>query len=184
MEHKSERIKQAALHNGWKAEVVPKLERYEKSGQPEDIEWHVYAMRDKETIHVLYLGNRFVSSTYSYGSHKQYPARSGGVVRLLEGKPDPRRLEGSDPEVLLNTRHVPWGDDSPALDIMVAVLGKEVTWVRKIDGEICSGYVDKAINLGKPYFRLSQSKAGRRILEWQDREGFHAVGLDQIINVG
>jgi hypothetical protein len=183
VEHKSERIKQAALQHGWKAEVVPKLHRYEKSGDPADIEWHVYAMRDKETIHVLYLGNRFMSSTYSYGSHKQYPARSGSVLRLLSGKPDPRKLEGTNPEQLLQSRSVPWSDDTPALDIMLAVLGRTITWVRKIDGEVCTAYLDKPTNLGKTYFRVTQTKAGRRILEWQDREGFHSVGLEQIIEV-
>jgi hypothetical protein len=67
---------------------------------------------------------------------------------------------------------------------MLAVLGRTITWVRKIDGEICSAYIEKSTNVGKPYFRVAQSKAGRRILEWQDREGFHSVGLEQIINVG
>lgn len=183
MEHKSERIKRAAIENGWKAEVVPKLHKYEKSLDPVDIEWHVYAIRDKETIHVLYLGNRFTSSTYSYGKYRLYPARSGSVLKLLAGKPDPRKLEGSKPEDLLSTRRVPWDDDTPALDVMLAVLGKTITWVRKIDGEVCSSHIDKVTNLGKPYFKVSQSKAGRRILDWQDREGFHAVGLDQIIEV-
>lgn len=183
MEHKSERIKHSALSYGWKAEVVPKLQRYEKSGDPADIEWHVYAMRDKETVHVLYLGNRFVSATYSYGKHKQYPARSGAVMKLLAGKPDPRKLEGSDPVQLLESRSVPWDDETPALEIMLAVLGRSITWVRKIDGEVCTAYLDKATNLGKTYFRVSQTKAGRRILEWQDREGFHSVGLEQIIDV-
>lgn len=184
VEHKSERIKRAALENGWKAEVVPKLERYDKSGDPADIEWHVYAVREKETIHVLYLGNRFMSSTYTYGNYKLYPARSGSVFKLLSGKPDPKKLEGSKPEDLIEARRLPWDDDAPAVDIMLAVLGRTVTWVRKIDGEICSGHVDKGTNLGKPYFRLYESKAGRRILDWQDREGFHSVGLDQIIDVG
>lgn len=184
MEHKSERIKQAALSHSWKAEVVPKLHRYEKSGNVSDIEWHVYAMRDKETMHVTYLGNRFISGKYTYGSHAQFPARSGAVLRLLAGKPDPRRLDGSDPDALLESRKVPWQEDSSAMDVMLAVLGKTVTWVRKLDGEICTGHVDKETNLGKKYFRLTQSKAGRRILEWQDREGFHSVGLDQIIDVG
>lgn len=183
VEHKSERIRNSALENGWKAEVIPKLHRYEKSGDLTDIEWHVYAMRDKETIHVLYLGNRFTSSTYTYGGYKLYPARSGSVLRLLAGKPDPRKLEGSKPENLLEHRSLPWEDDSPAMEIMLAVLGKTVTWVRKIDGEVCSGHVDKATNSGKKYFRLYESKAGRRILDWQDREGFHSVGLDQIIDV-
>ena len=183
-EHKSERIKQAALANGWKAQVVPKLEKYEKTGDPAAIEWHVYAIRDKETIHVTYLGNRFISSTYSYGTHKQYPARSGSVLRLLAGKPDPRKLEGSNPEQLMEARSVPWDDETPALEVMLAVLGRTITWVRKIDGEVCSAHLDKVTNLGKAYFRVTQTKSGRRILDWQDREGFHSVGLDQIIEVG
>lgn len=183
MEHKSERIKQAALAHGWKAEVVPKLHRYEKSKSVSDIEWHVYAMREKETIHVLYLGNRFVSAKYTYGSHCQYPARSGSVLRLLAGKPDPKKLEGSNAENLLQARSLPWNEDAPAMEILLSVLNKTITWVRKIDGSLCNAHVDKSTNLGKPYFRLYESKAGRRILEWQDREGFHAVGLDQIIDV-
>ena len=183
-EHKSSRIEKAAVENGWKAQVVPELSRYDLTLDPSDIEWHVYAMRDKEAMHVVYVGNRFTSATYSYGNHKQYPARSGAVLKLLAGRPDPRRLDTSDPDVLLESRSVPWQDDTPAFDIMVAVLGKTITWVRKIDGELCTGYVDRATNTGKKYFRLIESKAGRRILEWQDREGFHAVGLDQIIDVG
>lgn len=182
MEHKSERIKQAALQHGWKAEVVPKLHRFDKSGDVGDIEWHVYAMRDRETMHVTYQGNRFISAKYTYGNHTQSPARSGAVLKLLAGKPDPRKLD-ADPTELVESRSVPWVDDTPALDIMLAVLGRTITWVRKIDGEILSGHVDKVTNLGKPYFKLSQAKSGRRILEWQDREGFHSVGLDQIIDI-
>lgn len=183
MEHKSERIKKAALAHGWKTEVVPKLSGFDKSGDVNDIEWHVYAMREKETIHVLYIGNRFVSSKYTYGTHCQYPARSGGVLKLLTGRPDPRRLGASDPEQLMESRSVPWDSETPALDIMLAVLGKTITWVRKIDGEVCTAHLDKSTNLGKSYFRVTQSKTGRRILEWQDREGFHSVGLEQIIDI-
>lgn len=182
-EHKSERIKRAALAHGWKADVVPKLHRYESSGDPGDIEWHVYAIRGKETVHVMYLGNRFVSSTYSYGNYKQYPARSGSVLKLLAGKPDPRRLEGTDPAQLMESRSVPWDDETPALEVMLAVLGRTITWVRKMDNEVCSAHLDKSTNLGKSYFRVTQTKSGRRILDWQDREGFHSVGLDQIIEV-
>jgi hypothetical protein len=184
VEHKSERIKQVALAHGWKAQVVPKLERFEKSGNARDIEWHVYAMREKEAVHVTYLGDRFISSTYSYGDHKQYPARSGGVIKLLEAKPDPRKFSRNNAGNLLNARSLPWHDDAPAMEIMLAVLGKTITWVRNIDGSVCNAHVDKQTNLGKKYFRLYESKAGRRILDWQDREGFHSVGLDQIIDVG
>lgn len=183
MEHKSEKIKRIAIENNWKSEVIPKLDRFEKTKNAFDIEWHVYAMRGKETIHVTYLGNRFISGKYTYGNHTQYPARSGAVLRLIAGQPDPRKLEG-DAEQLLQSRRVPWDEETPALNVMLAVLGKTITWVRKIDGEICSGHIDKGTNLGKPYFKVYQSKAGRRILDWQDREGFHSVGLDQIIEIG
>lgn len=175
-EHKSERIKQVALSNGWKAEVVPKLHVFEQTSDPSDIEWHVYAIREKETLHVIYRGNRYISGAYSYGSYRQSPARSGAVIRLLTGKPNPRWLDA------LAVR-VPWEPDAPALDIMKAVYGRSITWIRKIDQEICEARIDKEVNRGNKYFRLSESKAGRRILEWQDREGFHAVGLDQIIDV-
>lgn len=105
-------------------------------------------------------------------------------MKLLAGRPDPRRLETKSQEDLLQTRYVPWKEETPALEVMVSVLGKQITWVRKLDGEVCSAYVDKQTNLGKKYFRVYETKAGRRILEWQDREGFHAVGLDQVISVG
>lgn len=182
MEHKSERIKTAAMMHGWNAEVVPKLDEYEKTKRVNDIEWHVYGMRDKETIHVIYIGNRFSQAKYTYGNHVQYPARSGAVLRLLAGTPDIRKLNNA--KNLIETRKLPWNENAPALDVLLAVIGKRITWVRKIDNEVCTAHVEKETNLGKPYFRLTESKAGRRILEWQDREGFHAVGLDQIIAIG
>ena len=182
-EHKSERLKQIALNEGWKAEVKLNLARYEQTGEVSKVEWNVYARRGKETLHVLYQGNRFMASTYAYGSRRLYPARSGGVIKLLQGRPDPRKLEKQAPESLLESRSLPWRDDTPALEILAAVIGKTITWVRKIDGELCKAHVDKGVNLGKPYFRLYETKSGRRILDWQDREGFHSVALDQIIDV-
>lgn len=183
MEHKSERLKQIALNEGWKAELKINLANYERTGDPSKIEWNVYALRGKETLHVLYQDNRFMASTYTYGKNVLHPVRSGSVIKLLRGKPDPRKLEENSPESLLESRSIPWRDDTPALEIMLAVLGKTITWVRKIDGEVCTAYIDKGVNLGKPYFRLYESKSGRRILDWQDREGFHSVALDQIIDV-
>lgn len=182
-EHKSERLKQTALQNSWKAEIIPNLDKYERTGNPFDVEWHFYAKREKETIHVQYTGDRFTASTYKYGDYVSNPARSGAVIKLLTGRPDPRKLGGSDSESLLANRYIPWEKDAPAIDILRSVLGKTITWVRKLDGEIDSAYVDRETNLGKKYFRLYESKAGRRILEWQDRQGFHAVCVDQIIDV-
>lgn len=88
-EHKAERLKNLALENGWKADLIVNTARYEQTGDPHTVEWNIYAIRDKESIHALYQGNRFMLSTYSYGGRKNYPARSGAVARLLQGKPDP-----------------------------------------------------------------------------------------------
>ena len=181
--HKSERLKQTALQHGWKAEIVPKMERYLQTGNGADIEWHLYAKREKETIHVCYTGDRFTASTYKYGDYRHHPARSGAVAKLLTGKPDPRKLGGFDAESLLESRVIPWEKDAPAIEILRAVLGKTITWVRAMDREVVSAHVDRETNLGKKYFRLYESKAGRRILEWQDRQGFHAVCVDQIVDV-
>lgn len=78
------------------------------------------------------------------------------MLKLLAGKPDP---ESRAPQsALLESRSLPWKEDTPALDIMLAVLGKTISWVRKIDGEICTAHLDKETNLGKAYFRIKQTE--------------------------
>ena len=183
MEHKSEKVMQIALANGWKAQVKTYLS---VTGDIKETVWTLYCIRGKETIKVEWLGNRFNSSVYTFGPYRAYPLQMGyhwGVLRYIEGKPDLRRLNTKDVEELTQQRSLPFNDDAPALEILLSVLGKDVTWVRKIDGEIMKGTVEKETNLGKKYFRVSSTKAGRRFLEWQDRDGFHAVKLDQIVDV-
>lgn len=190
-ENKAEQMMQTALANGWKSEVVPDMKGFEESGNPDDIIWRVYCLRGSEKLQIDFEGaeaERQVWAQYKYGDLKLRPARRAGVIRLLTGKADPRKFKGSSEESvenLLETRSVPWSPDAPFLEILLAVLGKQISWVRRIDGEVCSSHVPAASNKTSKYFRVLESPphSGRRILEWTNGEGFHAVGLDQIIDV-
>jgi hypothetical protein len=64
-------------------------------------------------------------------------------------------------------------------------MNRDITWIRKIDGEVCSAtvHVNKQSKSALKYFRVYETPKDTRVLEWTDETGFHAVGLDQIINV-
>jgi len=179
MEHKSEQVMQIALSHGWKAQVKPIIPETLKA---DEIEWNLYCLRNQETLHVVWLGDLQISATYGYGDYRLYPARRAGVIKLLKGKPNPKKLDNTETESLLENRTIPWESDTPAMDIMLAVLGKQITWVRKIDGEVCSAVITRQSNLGSKWFRVYDHKNGRRI-DWVDYEGFHTVAIDQIIDV-
>lgn len=185
-EHKSERAKRFALAQGWKSTVVPDLSPFEKSGNPKDIVWTLYAIREKESIKVVWTGDLFTSSVYKYGSYELHPARIGSVLRLLEGKPDPSKLNGSGGRLAQEDvsvyRNVDWDDETPAFDILVRVLGKEIVWA-KTNGEIVSEMCPKDSNLGKPHFRVYSSKEGKRILEWCNPFGFQACYVNNVLEV-
>lgn len=180
MEHKSEQMMQQALANDWKAQVQPTVPA---NGMYDEIVWDLYCVRGQEAMHVQWVGDRQIEAVYSYGDFRQYPPRKAAVLKIITGRPDPRKLKRETVGELLEDRSIPFEQDSPAMDILLAVLGKQITWVRKIDCEILSGVVEKETNLGKKYFRVYTANSGRRLLEWQDREGFHAVALDQIVDV-
>lgn len=197
-EHKSERLKKVAEKNNWKAAIKPDLDQFEVSGDVDDIIWELYCIRQDETIKAVWKGDRFQESTYSYGEYRRYPARSGGVIRLLEGKPDPKKFGGTSSqrnpaatyEELVRQRNVPWDDveNVPAFDVLVSVVGKDITWVRKnqfIDGgiEIKTQSCPKESNLRKSHFRLKTTSAGKRVLEWGNSFGFQACYLADIIDV-
>src|ERR1700760_61603 len=116
IEHKSEQMLQTALAQGWKAQIKPEI--------PEDadyrnIVWNLYAIRGQETLHVIWIGDRQQPGLYTYGDHVTHPAHRAAVVKLLTGKPDPRKLKAEHIEVLTQTRSVPWDADAPAIDIML-----------------------------------------------------------------
>lgn len=176
--HKSEQMMQLALSYGWKAQIKPEIPA---SGNSKEIVWNLYCVRGRETMRVTWVGDRQQDDgVYTYDNYRRNLYRTTSAVRLLKGVPNPK---WGKTEELLKDREIPFNSESPAMEILLAVLGKDIVWIRKIDGEVLKGTVEKETNLGKKYFRIYSASTGRRILEWQDREGFHAVGLDQIIDV-
>src|SRR6516162_1857208 len=152
---------QTALANEWKAQVVPEVPENLK---PDEIIWNLYALRGQESLHVVFMGNRQESATYVYGDHRTNPAHRAAVIKILTGRPDPRKLvklEGHELiERVQDLKEVPWEHDAPAMDIMLAVLGKEITWVRKIDGGIQQGTVvrEMTIEAGTLIFKIIDGK--------------------------
>lgn len=187
-EHKSDALMHAALANDWKAEVVTHMELYDVSGDISDIMWHLYAMRGKETLHVVWRGNRLERGLYKYGDQTVKLWWKNEVVKFITGKADPARFMKRANMVISDNdelaRSLPWEHDSPAIDIMLAVIRREIRWIRKFDGKVCSAVVDVDLKEkgSAKHFRVCEGKSGR-VLEWADALGFHAVGLDQIIDV-
>lgn len=179
-------MKQTALANGWKSEIIPETNVFDQTGNPDDIVWNLYALRGLEAMHVVFTGDRQTSAVYTYGEqYRQTPARRAPVIRLLTGKPNPKLLKGKESsENLLKTREIPWSPDAPALDILLAVLGKDISWIRKIDGEILTSYIPRESNQRSRNFRIYPGKNGDRFLEWTNNEGFHTVRIDSIVSVG
>ena len=189
-DHKSEKVKDAAIEKGWEVQIVTKLDAFEMTQDVNDIEWHLYAMRNKEEyLHVIWIGDKMESGFYTYRNYRRKLWWRTEVIKVINSTPDPTKMRGlckkySDEEIP-NVRNVPWDDDTPAVDIMLAVINRTVKWIRKFDNEICEQLVD--VNLGEKasakHFRVYSTNAGRRVLEWADALGFHAVGIDQIISV-
>jgi len=190
-EHKSEKLRQIALDNNWQSIVKPCLETFTATGNVDDILWTLYCVRGEEKIKAVWRGNRFRDSVYTYGAYRTCPARSGGVIRFLKGEPDHKKLAAASAVIKVNYeqlktfKNVPWEDSDtvPAFDVLVGVVGKDITWVRKRDGSVKTENCPKSSNVGKPHFKLKTTIAGRRVLEWSNSFGFQACYLDDIIDV-
>jgi hypothetical protein len=184
MEHKSEAMMQTALANGWKAQVKPTIP---ESRRYDEIVWDLYCVRGQETIYVQWIGDRLTDATYTLGDMSRKPARAGSVIKLLVGKPDYKKLDHDEIDAVLQDRNVPWVHDTPAVEILLAVMHKEIKWIRKFDGLVLDAVVDVDTRSASSmkHFRVFESppQSNRRVLEWADGFGFHAVALDQIIDV-
>jgi hypothetical protein len=184
MEHKSEQMMQTALAHGWKAQVKPTIPA---SALYDEIVWDLYCVRGPETLHVSWTGDRQQEGTYTYGDYTTSPTRRQQVVAILTGKPNPKKLNREETKALLEDRSVPWVHDTPAIEILLSIMNKDIKWIRRFDGQVCEATVqiDKQSKAGMKYFRVIESPphSNRRVLEWADMFGFHAVGLDQIIDV-
>lgn len=181
IEHKSETLLHIALANEWKAQLIPEIPL---DGNVDEIVWNLNCVRDRERMSVIYRGNRLADATYSFnGDEPSHPQYRNNVVKLLENKPSIRKLKQSVPsEDLVESRSVPWVKDDPAFLILKEVIGREISWVRRIDGVVCTAVVDAFYNTGSKYFKVYE-RNGNRFLEWIDVHGFHAVCLDAIIAV-
>lgn len=196
-QHKSEDLAEIAREAGWEAVVVPHLEMFERTGDPKDLVWVLYAKRESETIKVEWLGDTQNSAVYNYGDYYLYPHWRGKVIQLLQGKPDPKKFSSKDKgrisektvEELVKTRDVPWEtDDAPAFDILLAVLGKDIRWVAYspvFDGvaKERNEHCPKESNLGNPNFRVHTTQAGKRVLNFANSFGFHSCYVDSILEV-
>lgn len=189
-DHKSEEVMNIARQNGWAAEIMTDLTEFNRTKKVNDVVWNLYAIRGLEILKASWIGDRFDQANYAYGDHRRKLWWPVEVTRLLAGRPDPRKYRSKDSdyiqsyEAIMEGRHVPWDEDAPASEIMQAVARREIRWIRKFDGQVCSAFVD--VNLKEKgsamHFRVSEHRNGRT-LEWADSLGFHTVALNQIIDV-
>lgn len=184
-EHKSAELVKIATENGWQTQVVPKIpDDFNDKPDANRIEWNFYAKRGDETLHVVYRGERMLEdNVYTFGSYRRYPQRRVAIVKFLTGKPDLSKNKDAPAEQLLENRNVEWTKETPALEVLLAVLGRQIQWVRRIDGELVEAHIPRQSNLGSKYFRIYEHSTNGRYLEFINYEGFHTVALDTIVNV-
>ena len=173
--HKSLVMLQLCLDHGWKAEV-------ETNAEETQVVYRVFALRGQETLVVEYHDTKLIRGDYTYGSNYKLKLNwKNQIVKLVEGKPDPKRLAGSTD--IEEARYVPWTAESTDEEVLKSVVGCEIAWVRKFDGELLTGRIP--VDREHKHLRLVHSKGAepKRILEWADPFGFHAVHLDAIVQV-
>lgn len=194
-EHGSEVVLAEAKQYGWEATIIPDISEFEISGNYNDLIYKLYAKRDDETLYVEWRGNCQLQAHYAYGDYHLYPAWRGGVLRLIKGKPDPKKFSSKDKgkhsektyEQMLKEREVPWEDDEniPAIDIMLCVLDKDIRWVSNVHGVVRerNEFCPKESNMGSASFRLHTTQSGKRVLNFANNFGFHACYITDILEV-
>lgn len=200
-DHKCERLEKIAKKYGWETQIVSEMEDFEESHDLNDIIWKLYCIRGSESISCWWKGNLYQEGLYAFGTYRTNPARSGAIIKLLKDLPDQKKMTKINAvdrspvnttlsqEQIAEIRDVPWEDsNAPAFDILVGVIGKTITWVKK-SIYTDSGYetkiqpCPKESNLGKAHFRVKTTSAGKRVLEWSNSFGFQACYIDDIIDV-
>lgn len=186
--HKSAELERIAIEHGWKTQVKPEFPAdFDDNPLANRIEWHFFAVRGNETLHVVYRGDRMLeNNVYTFGDYRRYPQRRVAVVGFLTGTPDLSKSAAVlDPVALIEARSVDWDEETPAMEIMLEVINKEVRYVNRLSNEVESKVV--RVNLKEPLssklFRVYHAPSGRRILEWADSFGFHCIALEQIVSV-
>jgi hypothetical protein len=192
--HSADSMCLEAKEAGWEAAVIVDVDEFEISGKYNDIIYKLYAKRDKETLFVEWRGNSQTSAHYAYGDYHLYPAWRGGVIKLLQGRPDPKKFSDKDKgqhsettyQEFLTQREVPWAnDDVPAIEIMLEVLDKDIRWVSNVHGIVRERreFCPKESNLGSAAFCMRTTQAGKRVLNFANNYGFHACYITDILEV-
>jgi hypothetical protein len=189
-EHKSSEMEYIAKQHDWRTQIKPEFpDDFDSNPDARLIKWNLYALRGAETLHIQWTGDLQTSAKYTCGEYVLTPARKAGVIKLLTSVPDLEKIARAAKSTmsideLLESRNIPWESGSPALDILKSVIGKTIRWVRRFDGEICEA--DVRVNLSDPitrqHFKICEHANGRN-LEWVDNHGFHAIALEQIVDV-
>lgn len=191
--HGSDSMALVAKEYGWETAILVEVGEYEVSKKYHDIIYTLYAKRDLETLIVNWRGSLQSDAHYAYGDYHLYPAWRAGVIRLLKGKPNVKKFSARDKGKhsshtyleLLKERNVPFEDDAPAFEIMLAVLGKDIRWVSNAHGVVRerNEFCPKESNLGSDAFRLHTTQSGKRVLNFANNFGFHACYVTDILEV-
>lgn len=183
MPHKSHALEAICERNGWETQIVPRR----NDDLTFCIEWNLYAKRGKETLRVTWDDNLMRNATYTYGENCSRRLNwRNQVVKLVEGKPNPRHLKTANTAELIETRSVPWGPGTPDDKILASLVGTTISYVGMIDPTVKTAMIPAFRGDEKDRFlRVVESPphSGRKVVEWTDATGFHAVRLDSIVEV-
>ena len=192
VDHKSEEMEILAKENGWQTQLDIDISKFEQTLELSDMVWTLYAKRGEkkiETLKVSWTGDLQSECSYRFGDYTLNPVRKAPVIALITGQPKiekyHRDKDNSEKtrEERIADRELEFDNDSSAFDILVNVVGKNVTWIDRFGVEHTEG-VPKESNLRKPYFRVKTTKAEKRVLEWANTSGFHACYVTDIVSVG
>ena len=190
--HKSEEMEILAKENGWETQLDIDTSKFEQTLELSDMVWTLYAKRGEkkvETLKVSWTGDLQSECFYKFGDYVLRPVRKAPVIALLTGQPKLekycREKDNSEKtrEERIADRELPFDNDSSAFDILVNVVGKNITWIDRFGIEHTES-APKESNLRKPYFRVKTTQAGKRVLEWANTSGFHACYVTDIVSVG
>lgn len=175
--HKSEKLAEIGREAGWEAQIIPE---FAADGDPRKIKWTVTFIRKPELMKVVYVGERFIESTYVCGDKITTPHHKGAVVRVLLGTPD-LRFVGN--ETLHEYKNLPFDPKDPnGVNILRALIGRRITWVNSLSSELDTEVIDVSRNKGSKLYRLIRTADGRRYIEFVTNHGFRAVYLDAIVS--
>jgi len=166
---KLDRFVSAARRHGWDIEV-----------DGESVE----ALRGDEVLLVVWDNGRWQSYDSSY--------TEGDKERTVHNLAKALRILAEPPFVNGYRKYVPFSvDGADDEEVFDAVIGRRLTWLNSLTNELENARLlpdGRSPKTGKPHHihtHLSESSAGRRILNFVDADGsgFRSVALDALVRV-